>query len=446
MKYILLITTLIFNLYATSLDDIYKQVNKDNSVNSLENVQRETSFLKDLTKAKKLLKESQKALVLEKKKTKKLRKDFESNKQKILKQNIELEKRSHNLKSLFTIAEGEARDFSSLLQTSMTTSQIKDRATFLQDLSNSHSIPSIEDIRKFWKLYLQEIIESGKITTYKTDLVNTNGIKSQTKITRVGLFSAFNADEYVRYDDTLGEFVQIMRQPSSKYNSYIKNYLDSTTQITPVLIDPTRGVLFHMLKEKATMLERIEQGGVIGYIILCLGFLSVLFSLYKYIKLSRTNSLMDKELKNLEKNPNNPLGRILLAFEKHKSKDINTIESKMDTAILKELPEIQSGLAMIKLVAAVAPLLGLLGTVTGMIETFQSITLFGTGDPKLMAGGISQALMTTVLGLVVAIPLLFIYNIVHAKSKKILEILTQQSSVLVAKQLEFLDEKTDELS
>ena len=142
----------------------------------------------------------------------------------------------------------------------------------------------------------------------------------------------------------------------------------------------------------------------------------------------------------------NPLGRILASFEKYKDKDINTIESKMDTAILKELPSIQAGLPMIKLVAAVAPLLGLLGTVTGMIETFQSITLFGTGDPKLMAGGISQALMTTVLGLVVAIPILFIYNVVFSKSKKIIEILTQQSSVLVAKQLEMLSETPDEYS
>ncbi|MEA3523503.1 MAG: MotA/TolQ/ExbB proton channel family protein, partial [Campylobacterota bacterium] len=153
-------------------------------------------------------------------------------------------------------------------------------------------------------------------------------------------------------------------------------------------------------------------------------------------------SLVDRKIKkqviSSEIDESNPLGRILKSFEKHKSKDLTTIESKLDSALIKEIPSIQSGLPMIKLIAAVAPLLGLLGTVTGMIETFQSITLFGTGDPKLMAGGISQALMTTVLGLVVAIPILFIYNIVNAKAKKIIEILMQQSSAVVAKHLELL--------
>ena len=86
--------------------------------------------------------------------------------------------------------------------------------------------------------------------------------------------------------------------------------------------------------------------------------------------------------------------------------------------------------------ANTATLLGLLGTVTGMIATFQSITLFGTGDPKLMAGGISQALITTVLGLIAAIPLLLLHNFVATRSKDLVQILEERSAGMVASRAE----------
>jgi biopolymer transport protein ExbB len=84
----------------------------------------------------------------------------------------------------------------------------------------------------------------------------------------------------------------------------------------------------------------------------------------------------------------------------------------------------------------VAPLMGLLGTVTGMIQTFQVITLYGAGDPKMMAGGISQALITTVLGLVVAIPMVLIHTLVGGQSRKIINIINSQSAGIVAQHSE----------
>lgn len=443
-KIAFIISFIVISLSASPLDELLNEVNADSAKQMKEDKAREASFLSDLNKAKALLKESKDALTKEKAKTASLKSEFEKNRRSLQELSLALDKKSANLKELFAISQQESRDFSSLVKSSMTSSEIKGRDIFLDDLATSHAIPTIDTLRKFWKLYLEEIIESGKVVQVQTSLINTQGEQSQQEITRLGLFSAFDKSEYIRYDDALQEFVKLIRQPDSKYLSYIPEYENSSSEITPILIDPTRGVLFSMLKERATLSERVEQGGVIGYIILALGALTLLYALFKYVTLSRVNAKMKHQMISDEVKTDNPLGRILSAFEKHKDKSIDTIESKMDTAILKELPEIQSGLPMIKLVAAVAPLLGLLGTVTGMIETFQSITLFGTGDPKLMAGGISQALMTTVLGLVVAIPVLFIYNIVHAKSKKLIEILTQQSSVLVAKQLEMLHVSSDE--
>jgi len=441
-KIILLIVFIAFSLQASQLDHLLLDVKKETEAQENLNKVREEVFLKDLKKSKKLLRDMKLSLKQAKTRTKQLKNTFRANKIIIQNYNKELEKNTGTLKNLFAISKQEARDLSSLLKVSMTSTQLKNREKFLNKFATSRSIPTINDLKKLWELYFQEIIESGKTETYKAQVIDTRGVQNTLKVTRVGLFTAFDQNEYIRYDDSLEKFVKMMRQP--KGVSYVKQYYTTSNQVTPILIDPTKGVLFDMLKEKATILDRIHQGGIIGYIILSLGLLAMIYSLYKYIYLMTIENKMMKQMKSSEIDIGNPLGRILAAFEKNKNKNIETIESKMDTAILKELPEIQSGLPMIKLVAAVAPLLGLLGTVTGMIETFQTITLFGTGDPKLMAGGISQALMTTVLGLVVAIPILFIYNVVQSKSKKIIEILTQQSSALVAKQLEMLDVDADE--
>ena len=90
--------------------------------------------------------------------------------------------------------------------------------------------------------------------------------------------------------------------------------------------------------------------------------------------------------------------------------DRETQESVLQEAILNQLPRVERGMAVLAVLGAIAPLLGLLGTVTGMIETFRVITLYGTGDPKLMSGGISEALVTTELGLAVAIPIMLCHT------------------------------------
>lgn len=444
MRKFLWIVLVVFSAaHAESLDSLLNDVIKDNAKQESIDKAREMKFLSDLNNAKKLLNEKKAALKAEKQKTNDLKNLFEKQKVAITNSQNDLEKKGENLKDLFAMLKQESRDFSSLLKSSMTSAQISGREHFLETIAKTNATPNIDDIKKFWTLYLQEIIESGKIKTFEAPLVDTDGNRKRESVTRVGVFSAFNSDEYVKYDDSLEAFVSLVRQPQSQYLGYIQEYNEQKNQIVPILVDPTRGVLFDMLKEKATIQERVMQGGVIGYIILALGGITLLFSLYKYIRFLLMQSKIKKQFTSDEASADNPLGRILLSFKKHESKEISILEGKMDSAVIKEIPEIQSGLPMIKLVAAVAPLLGLLGTVTGMIETFQSITLFGTGDPKLMAGGISQALMTTVLGLVVAIPVLFIFSILNSQSKKIIEILTQQTSALIAKRLEMTEMDTN---
>lgn len=435
-RIILFLLVAIASLHSANLDDLLASVQKDNALQQKIDKERERKFLSDLNKAKELLKATEVSLNAQKKKTQALKKSFEDQKELIIKLKSDLDKKSETLQGVFSIVKQNARDLSSLLKVSMTSAELGTRGVLLDELSAKDATPTSNQIEELWRLYLEEIIESGKVKNSSVFVINNDGQREKRDVTRVGLFTAFDKEGYLTYDESLDAFVKLSKQPSGSELELIYKYYTTDDGFVTFLIDPTKGVLFNMLKEKATIQDRVEQGGIIGYIILILGLMALLFALYKYLFFTKTLSRIKKQILSSEVSLDNPLGRILGSFEKHKHKDIQTIEGKMDAAVLKEIPELQNGLAMIKLVSAVAPLLGLLGTVTGMIETFQSITLFGTGDPKLMAGGISQALMTTVLGLVVAIPVLFIYSLLSSLSKEIIEVLTQQSSGLVAKRLE----------
>ena len=186
-----------------------------------------------------------------------------------------------------------------------------------------------------------------------------------------------------------------------------------------------------------TIEERVNQGGTPGYVIIALGIVALLLSLERFTTLSMVGAGVSKQAANPgTANTRNPLGRVLQVYHDNKDIESETLQLKLDEAILKEQPAIQARIAFIKIISMVAPLLGLLGTVIGMIVTFQAITLFGTGDPKTMAGGISQALITTVLGLTVAIPTVLLHSIVDSRAKSILHVLTEQSAGLVAEHAE----------
>jgi len=190
------------------------------------------------------------------------------------------------------------------------------------------------------------------------------------------------------------------------------------------------------LVETPTIAEKVDQGGIVGYSILSLGAVGLLIAIWRFMGLSSDSRRVSAQLKRDSANTDNPLGRVLAAYESNRNADTETIELKLSEAALKEMPGLTKGLLFIKVISVVAPLMGLLGTVTGMIKTFQVITLYGAGDPKMMAGGISQALVTTVLGLVVAIPMVLLHTIVSGQSRKIVNILQSQSAGLIAEHSE----------
>jgi len=251
----------------------------------------------------------------------------------------------------------------------------------------------------------------------------------------VGLFNIVFEDGYLEYKED-GSVVELPRQPESRYLSSAIDLFEADEGPVEFGLDGTRGGILGLLVDTPTLAEKVDQGGAVGYSIIALGVIGLLIAIWRFLGLSAASRKVTAQLKSDTPRTDNPLGRVLAAYESNKNADTETIELKLSEAGLREMPGLTKGLLFIKVISVVAPLMGLLGTVTGMIQTFQVITLYGAGDPKLMAGGISQALVTTVLGLLVAIPMVLLHTIVSGQSRKVINVLQSQSAGIIAEHSE----------
>jgi biopolymer transport protein ExbB len=263
-------------------------------------------------------------------------------------------------------------------------------------------------------------------------VVKPTGEKAEAMVTRVGPFNLVSDGNYLNYQASTKQIVELPRQPQSKFLGWAADLEGSKNEIVPFGLDPSRGAILSLLVQAPSLWERLQYGGIVGYVILSLLFLGLVLVAERLFTLNKEGKKVRAQLERKEITEDNALGKLMKVYNENKNKDLETLEHKLDESILKSLPTFERGIPTIKILYAVAPLLGLLGTVTGMINTFQTITLFGTGDPKLMAGGISTALVTTVLGLVCAIPLLLLHNLVSSQSKSIIQILEEQSAGMMA--------------
>ena len=256
------------------------------------------------------------------------------------------------------------------------------------------------------------------------------------EVVRVGPFALVSDGQFLDYNGVTGTVAELVRQPPERYGESAAALQASSGELVKFGLDPTGGSILGLLVQAPNLKERVEQGGLVGYIILVVGAIGLLLAFERFITLSLTRMKVNGQLKSKDVKDNNPLGRVLKVRDAYPKADTEALELHLTEAILGELPKLQRNLTVIKIISVVAPLAGLLGTVTGMINTFQAITLFGTGDPKLMAGGISQALVTTVLGLVVAIPTTLLYALLNTQSKNIVNILQEQASGVIAERAE----------
>lgn len=422
--------------HPSSLDHLLRQVELAHEQDARVRQEREQRFMQAREEQQNLLEDMRARVEEQRERGEQLRLQHAENEKILAQLQSDLQARSGNLGELFGTVRHTAGDLQALLHESLVSAQYPGRAQWMEKLAASKTLPGITELERFWLLLQQEINQSGLNRRFMAEVTGTDGISKQREVIRIGVFDAISQGQYLRYLPELNRFALLSRQPDARALSTARAYTDTGNGYASMVIDPTRGGLLNMLTRTPTLIERIQQGGVVGYIILGIGLLGIVLVAVRLFSLARTGRRMQRQLREPEaSSEDNPLGRVLRAAGDSGSDDIDALELTLDEAILRETPTLQRGLGLLKLLAAVAPLLGLLGTVTGMILTFQSITLFGTGDPKLMAGGISQALVTTVLGLVVAIPLLFSHTLLASRSRTLIQILDEQSAGLVAQQV-----------
>jgi biopolymer transport protein ExbB len=417
-----------------SLQQLLQQVKQDGLKERSINKERERVFLQDATKQKQALAKSKSELKQVTQETDRLKNAFDKNEDSLASLEEELRKRMGNLGEMFGVVRQVSQDVASIRENSLLANELGARSELLDQLSESKALPSIPELEKLWYEMQLHMTKQGESKQYTSTYLNAKGQKVEAPVAHIGPFVAFNETGFLNYDTQTRLFIELGKQPSEA--SLIGSFLSSSDAFSEMVIDPTRGTLLSIGSQSPSIIDRIQQGGLIGYIILFLALCGFIYALFLLAQRLSMQAKMNAQLSNPGVvDSGNPLGRVLAVYKNEQtSQDLETLEMKLDEAVLKELPQLEKGLSIVKLLAAVAPLLGLLGTVTGMIATFQSITLFGTGDPKLMAGGISQALITTVLGLVAAIPLLFMHNILNGRSKEMIQVLDQQAAGIIAEQ------------
>lgn len=425
------------------LDALLEQVKREGVLEQQQNKLREADFVSSRDNQARLLAEAKAQLVFEEQRTVSLNQTFQDNENDLAEKESLLQEKSGSLGELFGTVRQISNDSRSVLENSMISAQKPNRAEFLMAMSERKQQPTIEELRNLWLMLQEEMTESGKVSRFPVSIITAEGKMEEKNVTRVGVFSAFSDGKFLRYLPETGSLVELGRQPVERLRDVVADF-ESTTDgsLMPVVIDPTRGAIMALLVQAPDLKERIEQGGWIGFIILGLGAIGLLLAIQRFIYLGAVGRGVTKQQKQSTASLQNPLGRILAVYNDG-IKDVETLSLKLDEAILREIPKIERGLITLAMLAAIAPMLGLLGTVSGMIETFQSITLFGTGDPKLMSGGISQALVTTELGLAVAIPLLLIHSAISSKSNRLVHILDEESAAIIARSAERLNGRSD---
>ncbi len=423
-----------------NLDALLKTLEQGKSAQSEQNKQREQEFAARQNEQVQMLKNTQAKRNQMLSESERLETQFEENEIKLANLTDTLSKRMGSLKELFGVLQQVAGDSSNKFATSVVSAQLPGRSTFMDELAqkmgSTSKLASIEDIEKVWFELQREMTEQGKVSRFSTDVIVDGGNKVQKEVVRVGAFNLISDGQYLEYTPSTNTISQLTRQPSSRFTSTAADLQQANTGVVPFALDPTGGSILGLLVQAPDTSEQVHQGGAVGYVILGVGLLALLIALERFVSLMLMGGKIRRQLKDDTARDDNPLGRVMKVKDQYPNVAYDTLELKLSEAILREMPKITRNLTLIKIISVVAPLLGLLGTVTGMINTFQAITLFGTGDPKLMAGGISQALVTTVLGLVVAIPTVFLYTLLNTRSKGLLLILQEQSAGIIAERSE----------
>lgn len=337
-----------------------------------------------------------------------------------------------NLGEMFGVVKQVSGQTRGEFKNSITNIDNPDRDLFLKNLAESKKLPDLSDISGLWVELVKEIRNAETIKVFKTNVLTADGNNDELEILRIGTFSITHEGLFLKHLIETNQVEFLPSQPAGVSKRKLKSLQNETEGTFTIDVDPTRGAILEKLIQKKTFLQRISDGGLVGYVIILLGLAGVALACERIYVLREVLAKIKDQENNDSVSNDNLLGQLISTANENIHESLDSLELILDEKIQSITPTIVIRVKVIKLIATVAPLLGLLGTVIGMIETFQAITLFGTGDPKLMAGGISQALVTTMLGLIVAAPLLFMHSHAENYSNSIIAFLEEKASGIVA--------------
>ena len=419
------------NAGTDDVDALVQSVRQEALKEAAHDEQRIDEFLASRAEQQSLLRDAKRQLNEQNQRADQLRSEYEENELTLTRYETNLRERAGDLQDTFAIVRQTALNADNILNTSLVSAEDVERSSFLQDLGKGERPPSLDDIKRLWTTVMTEISESGKVVRFNATVIKPQGDEAAQAVTRAGVFNSISEGAFLRYLPDSGKLVELSRQPAPRFQRMAKNLEDARDGVIGMALDPSKGAILSLMVQSPDLQERIKQGGVIGYIILILGAIGVLIVIRRGIGLFLSRRAIDAQARVPEPNESNALGRLHKVARDTAGGELEAVGILMDEQLAEEASVLNRGLPTVAVLAAVSPLLGLLGTVTGMIETFQSITLFGTGDPKLMSGGISQALITTQLGLAVAIPLVLFHSLLTGRVNRLVERLGKFSSEML---------------
>ena len=429
----------------STVEALLQLVKEGKTKEQSENADREAKFMANKNEQAAILAAEKRELARQERIADQLEAEYKKNEEILSVKEEAYQKELGSLVELFGHLQSSAGEAAVQFSGSLTSPQYGlERVDFLNELTSKMSetteLPTIREIEGLWYELQREMVASGQVVSFDTTVIDVDGESSTCNVTRVGLFNAVCDGKYLEYVAATGQYAFLPRQPAGRFTKTAKSVgnADAGEQVRFGVdpTGPTGGSLLANLIQTPSLAERAAQGREVGYAIIFVGLIGIGLAFWKLWSLYVLGKAVRAQAGSKTLDVRNPLGRVLKVGEENFNKDIDTLELKLAEAIMAERPSIERGIGAVRIISVVAPLAGLLGTVTGMIVTFQMITLYGTGDPKLMAGGISQALVTTVLGLLVAIPTTLLHSFTASSAKGIISVLEEQSTGILAERAE----------
>jgi biopolymer transport protein ExbB len=433
-------SALAFGASAETVDDLLEETKNARALEERVHAAREQEFLESRDQQKAILEQARLARDAEQQRSQEISARFDQNELALNDLETLLKVREGNLGELFGVTRQVAADLSSVVYNSLISVQYPGRDTFFLELAKAKALPSTADLERLWFELLREVTETGRVTRFQNQIVTAQGAKEEAEVVRIGGFIAFSQGRYLTFEPGANTLTVLPRQPASALRRLAVDVQQAQEGYVPSVIDPSRGVLLALTTQRPNLWERIQRGESVGYVILAVGAIGALCALYQFVYLLRVRLAVQRQLARVdEPTLDNPLGRVLASFTGDPSRieeEAEVAELRISEAVLRELPPLERFQGFLRLAVAAGPLLGLVGTVVGMIITFQSITESGSSDPKLMANGIGQAMIATVLGLGIAIPLLFANAALGSLSDGVTQVLDEQSTGILAELVE----------